>query len=78
MVTSGTEHTLEVETQILRALADGPKTSNDIKQVIAKSREHTARLMKILFEKGLVVRNDRNKPYVYEITDGGRRYLEGS
>jgi hypothetical protein len=77
-VTSGSDHTRDVEGQILRSLADGPKTSNDIKAVIDKSREHTARLMKILYGKGLVVRNDRNKPYVYEITDAGRRYLEGN
>jgi predicted transcriptional regulator len=72
------EHAQEIERQVLRSLADGPKTSNEIKVVIDRSREHTARLMKILYGRGLVVRNDRNKPYVYEITDGGRRYLEGS
>ena len=26
-------------------------------------------------DRGLVVRNDRNKPYVYEITDTGRSYV---
>jgi hypothetical protein len=77
-VTSTSDHSRDVEGLILRSLADGPRTSNDIKQVIDKSREHTARLMKILFGKGLVVRNDRNKPYVYEITEAGRRYLEGN
>lgn len=69
---------LETEVQILRILAEGPKTSSEIKDVVGKSREHTARLMKILFGRGLVVRNDKNKPYVYEITEDGRRYLAGS
>jgi predicted transcriptional regulator len=77
-VTSPSDHTREVDIQILHSLAEGPRTSRDIKEVINKSREHTARLMKILYGKGLVVRNDRNKPYVYEITDAGRRYLEGN
>jgi len=77
-VTSPSDHTREVDIQILYSLAEGPRTSRDIKEVINKSREHTARLMKILYGKGLVVRNDRNKPYVYEITDAGRRYLEGN
>ena len=72
----GPEAKDEIEMQILRSLVEGPETSNEIKGIIDRSREHTARLMKILYEKGLVIRNDRNKPYVYEITDGGRRYLE--
>jgi biotin operon repressor len=70
--------TQETETKILTALAGGPKSSSDIRVIIDMSREHTARLMKILYERGLVVRNDRNKPYVYEITDAGRRYLSGT
>jgi predicted transcriptional regulator len=74
----GPEAKDEIEMQILRSLVEGPQTSNQIKAIIDRSREHTARLMKILYEKGLVIRNDRNKPYVYEITDGGRRYLEGN
>ena len=76
-VRSAPEPTQETEIRILRSLIEGPQTSNQIKVIIDRSREHTARLMKILFEKGLVIRNNRNKPYLYEITDGGRRYLDG-
>jgi predicted transcriptional regulator len=68
----------ETETEILRVLMEGPKTSNQIREIIGRSREHTGRLMKALFGRGLVVRNDRNKPYVYEVTEAGRRYLSGS
>jgi hypothetical protein len=64
----------ETEAKVLRLLADGPKNSAQIKEAVGRSREHTARLMKALFDRGLVVRNDRNKPYVYEITDSGRSY----
>ena len=64
--------------QILRTLSEGPKTSTQIKDVIGRSREHTSRLMKALFEHGLVVRNDRNKPYVYELTESGKAHLSGS
>jgi predicted transcriptional regulator len=70
--------TQETESKILTALASGPKSSSDIRVIIDMSREHTARLMKIMYERGLVVRNDRNKPYVYEITEAGRRYLSGT
>jgi biotin operon repressor len=65
----------ETETKVLRLLAEGPKTSAQIKEEVGRSREHTARLMKTLFDRGLVIRNDRNKPYVYEITDTGRSYV---
>lgn len=65
----------ETEAKVLRFLVQGPRTSAQIKEEVGKSREHTARLMKMLFDRGLVIRNDRNKPYVYEITDSGRSYV---
>lgn len=65
----------ETERKILEALSTGPKTSGQIRGVIGRSREHTARLLKILFEGEFVVRNVANKPYVYEITEKGRSYL---
>jgi len=68
----------DTEMNILRALMGGPKTSGQIREIIGKSREHTGRLMKALFGRGLVVRKDQNKPYVYEVTETGRRYLSGS
>ena len=67
-----------MELRILRALVEGPGTSNQIMAIIGRSREHTARLMKLLYESGLVVRNDRERPFVYEITEAGRRHLEGA
>jgi biotin operon repressor len=65
----------ETEVRVLRLLVGGPRSSAQIKEEVGRSREHTARLMKALFDRGLVVRNDRNKPYVYEITDSGRSYV---
>jgi len=64
----------ETETRVLRFLVEGPRSSAEIKDQLGRSREHTARLMKSLFDRGLVVRNDRNKPYVYEITESGKSY----
>jgi len=69
------EHT---ETRILRVLTSGPKTAPQIVELVGTTREHTGRLMKQLFTRGLVIRNDQNKPYVYEITDDGRRQLGGT
>jgi hypothetical protein len=65
----------ETEVKVLLLLAKGPRTSAQIKDEVGRSREHTARLMKALFDRGLVVRNDRNKPYVYEITERGKTYI---
>jgi biotin operon repressor len=64
----------ETEAKVLRFLAQGPRSSAEIKEQLGRSREHTARLMKSLFDRGLVVRNERNKPYVYEITESGKSY----
>ena len=46
-------------------------TSRDIQITLKKSREHTSRLMKKLFEEGLVQRNTETKPYTYSITEKG-------
>jgi len=43
--------------------------------VLKKSREHTARTMKGLFERGLVARNDSTKPFVYQLTEEGKHYV---
>ena len=72
----GTNHQLD-ETQLaaVRLLAEGPKNTRQITDALKKSREHTARVMKELFERGLVRRNDTTKPFVYQLTDLGKRYL---
>lgn len=70
--------TKDTDAVILRALMDGPKTPNQIRDIIGMTREHTGRLMKLLFTRGLVVRNDQHKPYIYEVTEAGRRYAANS
>jgi predicted transcriptional regulator len=64
-----------VEIEILKALKERPRTSVEIKNIIGKSREHTARLMKTLFDRGIVSRDDSTKPFVYQLTEQGMRYL---
>jgi len=51
-------------------------TSRDIQITLKKSREHTSRLMKKLFEDGLVQRNTETKPYTYSITEKGISKVE--
>lgn len=56
----------ETELSVLKMLAlEGPKTAPDIKDRIKLSREHTARLMKNLYEEGYVDRDTRKIPFKY-------------
>lgn len=61
---------------VLKLLIEGPKTSRQIEGLIGRSREHTARLMKRLFEMGYVTRDMTSKPYTYTITDSGKTVLQ--
>ncbi len=56
-------------------LGEDVQTSVEIREKLGVSREHAARLLKGLFDRGLVIRNDSRKPFIYELTDSGRRYL---
>ena len=57
---------------VLRLITDKPMTSRDIQITLGRSREHTSRLLKKLFEDGYVTRNTNSKPYTYSITEKGR------
>ena len=61
---------------VLKLLMEGPKTSRQIEGLIGRSREHTARLMKKLFEMGYVTRDMATKPYTYAITDAGKNAIQ--
>lgn len=65
----------ETETRVLQMLSEGPRSSAEIKNALGRSREHTSRLMKGLFDRGLVSRNAHKKPYVYEITEAGKSHV---
>lgn len=59
---------------VLNLITKKPMTSRDIEVTFGgRSREHVSRLMKKLFDDGLVERNTRNRPYTYSITDSGKR-----
>ena len=60
---------------ILKLLYDKPRTSREIQNAIGRTREHTSRLMRKLYERNLVVRDSNSKPFKYTITDAGRRQL---
>jgi uncharacterized membrane protein len=58
----------ETEIRVLELLSnEGGKTAPEIKNKINLSREHTARLMKKLYEKGYLERETGKIPFIYNI-----------
>lgn len=65
----------DTELTVIRLLGVQPRSSVEIKGLIGKSREHAARLMKTLFDEKLVSRDSSKKPFVYQLTEYGRKFL---
>lgn len=60
----------ETELSVLEMLAsEGPKTAPEIKGRIKLSREHTARLMKKLYEEGYLERDTGKIPFEYHVKE---------
>lgn len=67
----------ETELRVLEILAsEGKKTAPEIRDRIKLTREHTARLMKKLYEKGYLERDSKKMPYAYRIKEEMRRILK--
>jgi predicted transcriptional regulator len=65
------------ELRVLEILTnEGQKTAPEIKNKIELTREHTARLMKKLYEKGYVERDETKTPYEYRIKEEMREILK--
>jgi predicted transcriptional regulator len=72
---STTVHTNPTD-HVLHLITNKAMTSRDIQITLKRSREHTSRLMKKLFEDGFVERNTETKPYTYSITKKGKTKVE--
>ena len=69
----------ETELAVLEMLAaEGPKTAPEIKERIRLSREHTARLMKKLYEEGYLERDSSKIPFKYSVKKEMERFLRKS
>jgi predicted transcriptional regulator len=67
----------ETELAALDYLAsDGAKTAPEIKQKVQLSREHTARLMKKLYEEGYLERDTSKIPFKYSIKKEMEKFLK--
>ena len=60
---------------VLHLITNKAMTSRDIQITLKKSREHTSRLMKKMFEDGYVQRNTESKPYSYSISEKGKERI---
>ena len=66
------------EKAALRFLSEGPRKTPELMAGTGRSREHTARLMRSLYDRGLVERDESSKPFVYRLTEKGRGLVSGS
>lgn len=65
----------DITEQVLRLITNKPMTSRDIQNTLKKSREHSSRFLKKMFEEGYVDRDTKSKPYTYSITQKGKEKL---
>lgn len=61
---------------VLKLLNERSMTSREVQQAIGRSREHTSRLMKRLYEYRFISRNTKSKPFKYALTESGRLRLK--
>jgi len=66
----------ETEIRILKLLKGGEMTAKMVIKSLGKSREHTSRMLKGLYDKGLVTRDEGRRPYRYRLTEAGLEALK--
>jgi chromosome segregation ATPase len=67
----------ETELTVLENIAkEGEKTAPEIREEIKLTREHTARLMKKLYEDGYLERDTHKMPYTYRLKEEMQKILK--
>jgi len=67
----------ETELTVLEVIAkEGEKTAPEIREKIKLTREHTARLMKKLYEDGYLERTTHKMPYTYRLKEEMQKILK--
>jgi predicted transcriptional regulator len=67
----------DTELAVLEMLStEGPKTAPEIKERVQHSREHTARLMKKLYEEGYLERETGKTPFKYSVKKEMQKLLK--
>ena len=75
-VKKGLDRLNPTEIHVLNLLSAKSMPAPEIGRTINKTREHTARLMKKLYEEGYIERDTNKMPYSYKINDNLRKFLE--
>ncbi len=65
----------DFELSILRCVEEGAKSPAEVRAVVGRSREHVARALKELYEKGFLNRQG-GRPFIYSLSDKGRAALK--
>jgi DNA-binding HxlR family transcriptional regulator len=65
----------DFELSILRCIGEGAKTPSEVRSVVGRSREHVARALKELYERGFLDRSG-GRPFIYSLSDKGRAALK--
>ncbi len=60
---------------ILKRLEHNSLNTREIQRIIGRTREHTSRLMKKLYDNKFVDRDMESKPFRYTVTNEGRKLL---
>ncbi len=55
------------EEEILNLLSKKERTAKELQALINKTREHTSRILKKLFDDGYIIRNKEKKPFTYRL-----------
>ena len=66
----------EFELNILRCIGEGAKSPAEVRSVVGRSREHVARALKELYERGFLNRRG-GRPFIYSLSEKGRAALKG-
>lgn len=61
---------------VLHLITNDIITSRDIQVTMGKSREHTSRLLKKMYEDGYLQRDEDTRPYSYSVTQKGLERLQ--
>jgi hypothetical protein len=75
-VRKGLDKLNSTELRVLEMLLENSMAAPEIGKTILKTREHTARLMKKLYEEGYIERETNKIPYAYKINESLRNFLE--
>jgi len=66
----------DTEKKILDSLSYKNCTANELQRSLKKTREHTSRLLKKLFQDGYITREDYKKPYIYKLSNANNTTFE--